>query len=327
MILLSTLIENLSSPAILFFILGAGAGFLKSDLYVPENFGKYLALYLMMSIGFKGGVSVYELDNISGLFPLTVFCGILMSFFLPFIGYYLLSKTTKLDKPTSAALAAQYGSISIVTFATAVNFLKQNDIHYLGFMAAIVAIMEAPAIISGLYLAHKVAPETNKHKKEERILTREIFTNGAVLLILGSFTIGLITGKSGMEKVGGFLEAPFQGILCLFLLDMGLIVTKNLQSLASISWRVIIFGLYMPIVGATLGLFISKLIGLDIGSATLFITLCASSSYIAVPAAMKLALPEANSSIYMPISLAITFPLNVIFGIPVYFAMAEWFLG
>jgi len=327
MILLSTLIENLSSPAILFFILGAGAGFLKSDLYVPENFGKYLALYLMMSIGFKGGVSVFELDNISGLFPLTVLCGILMSFLLPFVGYFLLSKTTKLDKPTSAALAAQYGSISIVTFATAVNFLKQNDVYYLGFMAAIVAIMEAPAIISGLYLAHKVAPETNKHKKEEQILTREIFTNGAVLLILGSFTIGLITGKSGMDKVGGFLEAPFQGILCLFLLDMGLIVTKNLQSLVSISWRVIIFGIYMPIVGATLGLFISKLIGLDIGSTTLFITLCASSSYIAVPAAMKLALPEANSSIYLPISIAITFPINVIFGIPVYFAIAEYFLG
>ena len=316
--------QNLLSPTILFFVLGAFAGFLKSDLNVPGAMGRYLAIYLMMSIGFKGGVSVSEIEHFSNQILLTIIFSILFSFLIPFVGYYFLKISTKLDNVTSAALAAHYGSVSIVTFATGVNFLQLNDVAFSGFMAAILAIMEAPAILSGLYLAHKVAPETDKHVKEEKILSREIFTNGAVLLLLGSFLVGSISGTSGLQKVAPFLVDPFQGVICMFMLDMGLIVTKNLRNLKSIPLSVILFGIYMPLFGAMVGLILSMIIGLDLGSSCLFMVLCASSSYIAVPSAMRLALPEAKASIYIPISLGVTFPINIIFGIPLYFAIVKY---
>jgi hypothetical protein len=321
--LLEIFFQNLISPAILFFILGAFAGYLKSDLNVPESMGRYLSIYLMMSIGFKGGVSVSEIDQFSNNIILTISSGILLSFTLPFLGYFFLTKTTNLDKPTSAALAAHYGSVSIVTFATAINFLQTNNIIFSGYMVSILALMEAPAILSGLYLAHRVAPETNKHSKEERILAREIFTNGAVLLIIGSFIVGSISGNNGLEKVAPFIVDPFQGIICMFMLDMGLIVTRNLQHLKSISFSTVLFGIYMPIISAIIGKIFATFIGLNVGDMTLLIVLCASSSYIAVPAAMRLALPEAKSSIYIPISLGVTFPLNIMFGIPLYLWLSQ----
>jgi uncharacterized protein len=182
--------------------------------------------------------------------------------------------------------------------------------------------MEAPAILSGLFIAHRAAPQT-KHKQEEQKLSREIFTNGAILLLTGAFLIGWITGQPGMDKVGGFLDTPFQGILCLFLLDMGLLVARNLNHLKGFTWPLAMFGIYMPLIGAAIGLTASWVIGLDVGTGTLFTVLCASASYIAVPAAMRLALPEAKAAIYVPMSLAITFPFNVTLGIPLYFALAR----
>ena len=318
--------QNLLSPTILFFILGASAGFLKSDLNVPDSMGRYIAIYLMMSIGFKGGVSVSEIDISSKQIILTIFCGILFSFVIPFIGYFFLKFSSNLDNATAAALSAHYGSVSIVTFATCVNFLQSKNIEYSGFMAAILAIMEVPAILSGLYLAHRVAPETNSHIREEKILAKEIFTNGSVLLLLGSFIVGITSGHEGLNQVSSFLVDPFQGVICIFMLDMGLIVTKRLQNLRLISASVILFGIYMPLFGAIIGLVLSHLIGLELGSSILFMTLCASASYIAVPSAMKLALPEAKESVYVPISLGVTFPFNIIFGIPLYFALAKYFI-
>ena len=318
--------QNLLSPSILFFLLGAAAGYLKSDLTVPQSMGKFLSTYLMMSIGFKGGVSASEIDSFTHQILLTIFSGVFLSFTIPFLGYTILNLTTKLDKPTSAALSSHYGSVSIVTFATAINFLQTNLVNYSGYMPSILALMEAPAILSGLYLAHIVAPETNTHKKEQMILAKEIFTNGAVLLILGSFVVGAISGKSGLDKVAPFFVAPFQGIICMFLLDCGLIVTKNIQNLRAISLPVLMFGIYMPLVCASIGLFFAYIIDLSQGDALLFIILSASSSYIAVPAAMRLALPEAKSSIYIPISLGITFPLNIILGIPLYYSIVKYCL-
>lgn len=280
----------------------------------------------MMSIGFKGGVSASEIDSFTHQILLTIFSGVFLSFTIPFLGYTILNLTTKLDKPTSAALSSHYGSVSIVTFATAINFLQTNLVNYSGYMPSILALMEAPAILSGLYLAHRVAPETNTHKKEQMILAKEIFTNGAVLLILGSFVVGAISGKPGLDKVAPFFVAPFQGIICMFLLDCGLIVTKNIQNLRAISLPVLMFGIYMPLVCASIGLFFAYIIDLSQGDALLFIILSASSSYIAVPAAMRLALPEAKSSIYIPISLGITFPLNIILGIPLYYSVVKYCL-
>lgn len=320
--LLNAFIQNLLSPAILFFALGISAGFFKSDLEIPNSISRYLSIYLMMAIGFKGGVAIANTPEFNGEVIAALSAGLVVGFLQPFLGYALLRLTTKLDNPTAAAVAAHYGSISMVTFATAAAFLKANEIVYAGYIVAILALMEAPAILSGLFIAHRTAPQTRAHAAEEKKLAREIFTNGAILLLFGSFLIGWATGQSGMEKMEGFLVTPFQGILALFLLDMGLMVAKSLHHLKSFTWPLVMFGIYMPLIGGCIGLGLSYLIGLDTGTGTLFTVLCASASYIAVPAAMRLALPEAKAAIYIPMSLAITFPFNVVLGIPLYYALA-----
>jgi hypothetical protein len=318
--------QNILSPAILFFAMGILAGFIKSDLEVPDSISRYLSIYLMMAIGFKGGVAISNTAELNSEVIGTCIMGIVIGFLQPFLGYWLLKVTTKIDNATAAAIAAHYGSISMVTFVTAATFLNVNGIVYAGYIVAVLALMEAPAILSALFIAHRTAPETRTHTHEEKKLSREIFTNGAILLLLGSFLIGWVTGQKGMDKVGGFLDTPFQGILCLFLLDMGLMVAKNLQHLRHFTWSLSLFAIYMPLIGAVIGLLTSKFLGLDVGTGTLFTVLCASASYIAVPAAMRLALPEAKAAIYIPMSLAITFPFNVTLGIPLYFAAAKMFL-
>lgn len=314
--------QNILSPAILFFALGIAAGFVKSDLEVPDSISRYLSLYLMMAIGFKGGVAIANTHDLNGEVIATIGAGLAIGFLQPFLAYGLLRLTSKLDSTTAAAISAHYGSISMVTFATAAAFLNTNEVIYAGYIVAVLALMEAPAILSGLFIAHRAAPQT-KHMQEEKKLAREIFTNGAILLLTGAFLIGWITGQKGMDKVAGFFEVPFQGILCLFLLDMGLLVARNLHHLKSFTWPLALFGIYMPLIGGGIGLFASHVIGLDVGTGTLFTVLCASASYIAVPAAMRLALPEAKAAIYIPMSLAITFPFNVTLGIPLYFALAS----
>ena len=325
--LINLITGNILSPAILFFALGITAGYLKSDLEVPDSISRYLSIYLMMAIGMKGGVAIANTHEFTAQILAAIAAGFAISLFMPFIAFGLVRATTNLDRPTAAAVAAHYGSISLVTFVTATAFLKTNSIEYAGYIVAILALMEAPAILSGLFIAHRASPETKSHAKEEKKLSREIFTNGAILLLFGTFAIGWITGQKGMDKVAGFLETPFQGILCLFLMDMGLLVARNLQHLKTFTWKLALFGIYMPLLGGAIGLATSYLIGLDLGTGTLFTVLCASASYIAVPAAMRLALPEAKAAVYVPLSLAITFPFNVTVGIPLYFAIAEKLLG
>ena len=317
-------LQNLISPAILFFALGIAAGFFKSDLEVPDSISRYLSIYLMMAIGFKGGASLSETDaGLSSLLPLLM-AGAGMSLLMPFLGYGLLKATTRLDRATQAAIAAHYGSVSVVTFVTAISFITQAGFAYEGHVVATLALMEAPAILSGLYIAHRVAPETiAAGKAATPKLSREIFTNGAILLLLGSFVIGALSGQAGMAKMEGFLVTPFQGILALFLLDMGLLVSRQLHHMKEFSLPLVGFGLYMPMLGAVIGLALSWGMGLDVGTGVLFMVLCASASYIAVPAAMRLALPQAKAAIYLPMSLAITFPFNIVFGLPLYLAAAE----
>ena len=323
---LQTIAMNVLSPAILFFVLGMIACCFKSDLEVPDSISSYLSIYLMMAIGFKGGVAIANTPSFDVQLICVTLFGIGFSFLYPFIGYGLLGLTTKIDKATAAAIAAHYGSISMVTFATAAAFLKANSIQYEGYIVAVLALMEAPAILSGLYIAHRAAPETCVHDQEEKRLTREIFTNGAILLLLGAFIIGWLSGQEGMNKVEGFLVTPFQGFLCLFLLDMGLLVGKNFHNLRSITPSLVAFGIYMPLLGGGIGLIAGYMIGVDSGTGMLLMILCASASYIAVPAAMRLALPEAKAAIYLPLSLAVTFPFNVTLGIPLYYTLARLFL-
>lgn len=319
--------QNLTSPAILFFVLGVFAGLIKSDLDVPEQISRYLAIYLMMAIGFKGGVAIAQTPDIDGEVIFAVAAGVGLSFLMPFIAYVLLKLSSKLDSPTAAAVAAHYGSISMVTFVTAASYLELQDISYAGYVVAILALMEAPAILSGLFIAHRTAPQTTKATEQVTPrLSREIFTNGAIMLLMGAFFIGWISGSDGMAKMEGFLVTPFQGILALFLLDMGLVVARKFHDLKHITLSVLLFGLYMPLIGASLGLLSAKLIGLDAGTGFLFTILCASASYIAVPAAMRLALPQAKAAVYLPLSLAITFPFNIVVGIPFYLILAQSFL-
>ncbi|HUU73809.1 MAG TPA: sodium-dependent bicarbonate transport family permease [Burkholderiales bacterium] len=320
--------RNLLSPPILFFALGVLAGYLKSDLDVPDQISRYLSIYLMMAIGFKGGVAIAETAEFNLQIIATIGAGLVTGFTQPFLGYFLLKWTTKLDSATAAAVAAHYGSISMVTFVTAVSFLEGNAVFYAGYIVAVLALMEAPAILTGLFIAHRAEPVTiTAGRQATPRLSREIFTNGAILLLTGSFLIGWATGTSGMEKMHGFLVEPFNGILSFFLLDMGLLVSRQLHQLKEFTPRLVLFGLYMPLVGATVGLVLSMLIGLDVGTATLFTVLIASASYIAVTAAMRLALPQAKVAIYLPMSLAITFPFNIIVGIPLYFSLAEILLN
>ena len=320
--------QNLLSPAIMFFALGILAGFLRSDLEVPDSISRYLSIYLMMAIGFKGGVAIAETPDINTQVLATIAAGIGLGFLQPFLGYALLKLTTRLDNATAAAVAAHYGSISMVTFVTAVSFLQANQVIYAGYIVAVLALMEAPAILSGLFIAHKTAPETKDvgHQVAPR-LGREIFTNGAILLLMGAFVIGWASGTEGMKKMEGFLVTPFQGLLALFLLDMGLVVSKQLHHLKEFTPKLVLFGIYMPLIGAGFGLLLSRLVGLDAGTGMLFTVLAASASYIAVPAAMRLALPQAKAAIYIPLSLAITFPFNIVIGLPLYHALAQFFLS
>jgi hypothetical protein len=307
---------NLFNPVILFFILGIIAGLLKSDLELPSGVSKFLHVYLLIAIGFKGGVSINEISILSDSIIFTILAGISVSFILPFIAYKLLSITSNLDRYTIAAVAASYGSVSIVTFMAATNFLNSNQVSYVGYIIVILALMEVPAIFSGLILA-------NRDNISKMKLFKQILTSSSILLLFGGLIIGWVTGKNGLDSMKGFIVDPFQGMLAIFLLDMGLVVSKNINKKNLFNFPVLAFSIYMPMIGAVLGLFVSKIIGLDVGTGLLFITLCASSSYIAVPAAMKMTLPQANASIYIPMSLSITFPFNIIFGIPFYYIIAK----
>jgi uncharacterized protein len=311
---------NLISPPILFFALGLAAALVRSDLVVPEAVAKSLSIYLIMAIGFKGGVEMAS-SSLSDA-AMAIGAGILLSFAIPFISFGLLRATSKTDRINSAAIAAHYGSISIVTFIAATDAGAALGLAAAGFMVAVAAAMEAPAIFSGLMLAGKQDGQSNRE------LVRDVAFNGSIVLLIGAFAIGWATGETGQQVVQPFFYDIFRGVLCLFLLDMGLVAGRGLvRQAGDIKLPVIIHGLYMPLIGAALGLIAAILIGMEPGSGALLMTLSASASYIAVPAAMRLALPKAKPAISLTLSLGITFPFNLIFGIPLYYAVAGQMLG
>jgi hypothetical protein len=310
---------NLLSPVILCFVLGLAAALARSDLTVPEAAAKAMSIYLLFSIGFKGGTSVAA-HGIEGRLVVTILAGVVLSFVLPFIAFGLLRVMTRLGRTDAAAVAAHYGSISIVTFVAATSVLEGRGIPAEGYMVAVAAAMEAPAILSALWLVSR----GGDGRETEAGLMREILLNGSIVLLVGSFFIGLVTGEQGLARISSFIVSPFQGVLCLFLLDMGLVAGRGLRAQRGIlTGGVVAFGMVMPLVGATLAMAAGLLIGLSAGGLALLMVLGASASYIAVPAAMRVALPEANPSIYLTLSLGVTFPFNLTLGIPVYVAVAE----
>jgi len=315
---------NLLSPMVLCFALGIFAGVVRSDLEIPQAIARALSIYLMFAIGFKGGVGLNE-SGFGGGAGLGLLAALGLSFAMPFLAFGLLRLMTGLDRTLAAAISAHYGSISVVTFVTASTFLTERQVPYEGYIVAMMALMETPAILSGLALARTgVAPGAARKRLDPEVL-REVLVNGSVVLLVGGFLIGWITGARGMSMIGPFVKDPFNGLLCLFLLDMGLLAARQSAALKLLRPPVLAFGLLMPLVGAGLGLGVAMLLGLGLGGITLLMVLAASASYIAVPAAMRMALPEANPAVYVTLSLAVTFPFNVVVGIPAYFWLASQF--
>ncbi len=316
--------QNILSPVVLFFVLGVAAALARSDLSIPEAIAKTLALYLMMSIGFKGGVEVAK-TGLTAQMLKTGAAGIVLSFLIPVLGFHLLRLVSRLPAVDAAAVAAHYGSISIVTFVAATEALRGQGFTFEGHLVAVAAIMETPAILSALVLARRYAPSAADAREPIGPLLREIGLNGSVVMLLGSFAIGWITGPKGLEPVAPFLVDLFRGVLCLFLLDMGLVAGRGMRAgWKDLSAATLGFAIAMPVVSALLAAALVPLTGLSAGGAAIFVTLAASASYIAVPAAMRIALPEARPSIYLTLSLGITFPFNLAFGIPLYQALAAF---
>lgn len=315
--------QNLLTPMILSFALGLLAALARSELTIPEAMAKAMSIYLLFAIGFKGGVSVAD-HGVDGDLIATLIAGVALSFLLPFAAFALLRVLTRMSALDAAAVAAHYGSISIVTFVTATSVLAGQGIDSEGFMVAVAAAMEAPAIISALWLAARSGTGARMDAK----LWHEILLNGSIVLLLGAFAIGILTGPPGMARIQSFIVSPFQGVLCLFLLDMGLVAGRGLRGVRGLLGPgALIFGVVMPLVGATAGLATGVVLGLSTGGLALMMTLAASASYIAVPAAMRVALPEANPALYLTLSLGVTFPFNLTLGIPIYVALAQWITG
>ncbi len=323
--------QNLASPIILSFVLGFGAALARSDLSVPEAVAKALSLYLLFAIGFKGGAGVAE-HGVHSVLVMSMLAGAILSAGIPLIAFTLLRAISRLDRVNAAAVAAHYGSISIVTFVAATSVLATKGIQAEGFMVAVAAVMETPAIFVGLLLAAHasatVQTTAGGRNGLDKDLIREVALNGSIVILVGSFVIGWITGPAGLAEIDPFIGAPFKGVLTLFLLDMGLVAGRGMrQGMRHLSPSVVIFGLVMPLIGAALGTATGMALGLSAGGVALFATLSGSASYIAVPAAMRVALPAAEPSIYLTLSLAITFPFNLILGIPIYVAVATALTG
>lgn len=316
--------SNLVSPIILSFLLGLVAALARSDLSFPEAIAKGLSLYLLFAIGFKGGASVAA-HGVDVRLVIALLAGMVLSLGLPFIAFALLRSMARVSVIDAAAVAGHYGSISIVTFVAASSLLAGLGIAAEGYMVAVAAAMEAPAILSALWLAAR------RGGGGERVggdLWREILLNGSIVLLLGAFVIGWVTGEEGLAEIASFIVDPFKGVLCLFLLDMGLVAGRGLRaSRGVLSLGAVGFGLLMPLAGATLGLGAGLALGLSLGGVVLLMVLSASASYIAVPAAMRVALPEANPALSLTLSLGVTFPFNLTLGIPLYLMVADAVTG
>jgi hypothetical protein len=308
---------------VLFFVLGVAAALARSDLSVPEQVAKLLALYLLMSIGFRGGVEVAH-QGIDATMLATIAAGIALSFATPFLAYLILRVSSRLDPVNAAAVAAHYGSISAVTFVAVTGMLGQLGIAWDGWMVAVAAAMETPAIVAALLIARGRTDDADAGAGESRTaLLREVAFNGSIVILIGAFAIGAMTGTRGATLLKPFLVDAFPGVLCLFLLDMGIVAGRGLaQGRRHLSVPVGAFAIVMPLIGGTVAGALAYAIGLSLGSTAVLITLAASASYIAVPAAMRLALPQANPAVALTLSLGITFPFNLLVGIPLYIALA-----
>jgi hypothetical protein len=320
---------NFLDPAILFFIFGVFAGSVKSNLEIPPQISRFLSLYLLMALGLKGGFALHK-SGFTSEIAISLGLAVFLAVIIPIIGYWILRR--KLNAFDAAAVAATYGSVSAVTFITATQYLDQFHITYGGHMAAAMALMESPAIILAIVLANKARAtmSSNQASKQEPVgiskILHESFTDGAQLLLLGSMLVAIVSGDSGQKLMAPFSIDLFKGMLSFFLLDMGLMAARNFKGLRGKPSITLLYAIGSPLSHALLALAFCKLLGLPLGNTILLMVLASSASYIAVPAVLRHALPEVNPALYMGMSLGITFPFNIILGIPLYTLIATHFL-
>ena len=334
--------QSILDPAILFFVFGILAGTLKSNLEIPPQISRFLALYLLMALGLKGGFALAK-SGLTSEVTLSLACAIALAVIVPALGYALLRRF--LNGFDAAAIAATYGSVSAVTFITAVQYLDSRGLPYGGHMAAAMALMESPAIIMAVLLANLTRKREMAGRKSPADgatnaaassagnglsigrLLHESFTDGAQMLLLGAMVIGILTGESGKAMMQPFAVDLFKGMLAFFLLDMGLLAARNMGELKGKSPWLLAYAIGAPVAHAGIALAMSMVLGIPPGNGALLMVLAASASYIAVPAVVRQAIPEAQPSLYFGMSLGLTFPLNILFGIPLYVYVAHRFLS
>jgi hypothetical protein len=315
------LLDNLTNPALLFFLLGIIAVLVRSDLAIPANSSKFISLYLLFAIGFKGGQELSH-EPITSEVGWSMLFGISISIAIPLYTFFLLKR--KLNVFDSGAIAAAYGSVSAVTFVTAASYLEAQQLTLHGHMVAIMALMESPAIIVGLMLISIFNTDSNRVVEKKTAIIHS-FTNGSVLLILGSLVIGYLASAKQAEGIKPFTNDLFKGFLAIFLLDMGINSGKKLKSFFSFGIFPILFAIFIPLINGVMIALLSGIVTSDLSNRFMFVILAASASYIAVPAAMKISVPAANSGLFLPMALAITFPVNITIGMPLYFYVVQNF--
>jgi len=313
------LISNLTNPTLLFFALGTFAVIVKSDLEIPESISKFIALYLLFSIGFKGGQELAHSGFTAEIIYSLLF-GLAIASFIPLYTFYILKRKMKISD--AGAVAAAYGSVSAVTFVAAVSFLEAQKIAFSGHMVAVMALMEAPAIIMGVILLMKYDEDSRSQGKLAETI-KHSFTNGSVLMVLGSLIIGLIADTKQAEGIKPFTTDIFKGFLAIFLLEMGMVTARRFSAFRKYGWFATAFAIIIPLINGCLVAAISGLFIHDIGNRFIFAILAASASYIAVPAAMRLAAPKADPGLYIPMALGITFPFNITIGMPLYYLIVN----
>ncbi len=322
------LLSNLLTPMVLCYMLGLGAGALGSDLRVPKQFYEAITIYLLFAIGFKGGVEIAQIGLAAMILP--AIASVLLGLFIPLYCYPLLRRFGNFSRENAASIAAHYGSVSAVTFAAALAMLDTLGIAYDGFMNALLALMESPAIILGVVLAgrarHLESPG-EKSSVDWTFFLREAFLSKSVVLLIGGLLIGALSGQEGYNTMEPLLVLPFKGALSFFLLELGVVTSERLGDLKKVGGFLAAFGVLVPVVNGFLGVLVGWLVGLNMGGATLLGVLAASGSYIAAPAAMRVAVPRANPALSLTAVLAITFPFNIALGMPLYLMIARWMFG
>ena len=321
--ILDAIQANLLSPAVLFFVLGVTAALTKSDLKFPEPLYVGMTIYFLVAIGFKGGVAISEAGLAKVWLPAVA--AIMLGALIPLWTYPLLRFGGKLPGVDAAAIAAHYGSVSAVTFIAATNYLKAIDVPFESYATAFLAVMESPAILVGVVIG-KLAMKSSGESSGASLKTamHEALFGRSIFLLVGALIVGALCGESGMKKVEPFFVTLFQGVLALFLLEMGVVAGRRVGDLRKVGLFLLGFGVLVPLVNGMPGVILGRLAGLELGGATLLRVLSASASYIAAPAAIRISLPEANPRLYLTSSLAITFPFNITLGIPIYLEMARY---